>query len=139
MARKPLNDWLLAQIELLDDRLVTLDGTILKVVEKTAARCNHLQKTATGRMILGVGLQVFCEGGDPLVRLATWTSALPVSFSCSRSAAISDVSVVVIFLEPFKLAPPPPNGKEFRLMPHSPGMNPKIIWNSGVKSVFVRL
>gem|GEM_PF-5661541 len=44
---KPLTDALLTQIQLLEDRLITLTGAILEIIEKTAARSNHLEKAAT--------------------------------------------------------------------------------------------
>ena len=43
----PLTSALLAQVQLLNDRLVTLAGAILEVIKKTAARGNHLEKAAT--------------------------------------------------------------------------------------------
>ena len=43
----PLTGALLAQVQLLNDRLVTLAGAILEVIKKTAARGNHLEKAAT--------------------------------------------------------------------------------------------
>ena len=57
---------LLAQMKLLDDCLITLGSTILEVIEKTAALGHHLEKAATGGVILGVAFEVFGEGGDPL-------------------------------------------------------------------------
>ena len=57
---------LLAQIQLLENRLVTLGRGILEVIKKTAARGNHLEKAATGGVILGVAFQVFGKIRDPL-------------------------------------------------------------------------
>ena len=59
-------DPLLAQIQLLENRLVTLGSGILEVIKKTAARGNHLEKAATGGVILGVAFEVFGKIRDPL-------------------------------------------------------------------------
>ena len=63
---KTVNLRLLTQVQLLDDSLVTLGGAILEVIKKTAARGNHLEKAATGGMILGVAFEMLGESGDPL-------------------------------------------------------------------------
>lgn len=62
----PLGDPLLTQVQLLDDRLITLGSGILEVIKKTAARGNHPEKATTGGVILGVAFEVLGKRGDPL-------------------------------------------------------------------------
>jgi hypothetical protein len=57
---------LLAEVEIADERAVTLDVAVLEVVEKTAALTDELQETTAAMVVLLVGLKVFREVGDAL-------------------------------------------------------------------------
>src|SRR3972149_3605087 len=59
---------LLAQTELLHNTLVALGVVVLQVVQKASAPVYHLDQTAPGRMVLGVGLEVAGQAFDPLAQ-----------------------------------------------------------------------
>ena len=57
---------LLAQVQLLDDRAVTLDIDLLQVAKKVSSVADHLQHAAAAVVVLMVGLQVLGEGVDAM-------------------------------------------------------------------------
>src|SRR5262249_33678537 len=57
---------LLAQAEPLDQSRVTLGALVLQVGEQPAALRDELHETAPGVMVLGVGLEVLGQVGDPV-------------------------------------------------------------------------
>ena len=57
---------LAAQAELFDQRLVARLVLLLQIVEEAATQGHHLQKAATGMVILHVALEVLGEIGDAL-------------------------------------------------------------------------
>ena len=57
---------LLAQVQLLDDRAVTLDIDLLKVAKKVSSVADHLQHATAAVVVLVVGLQVLGEGVDAM-------------------------------------------------------------------------
>ena len=59
-----LPDPLLSQSELADDRAVTLDISLLQVVQKVSSVTDHLLKTAAAVEVLLVGLQVLGQVSD---------------------------------------------------------------------------
>src|SRR5688500_16077411 len=62
---RPLGDRaLLTDTELVDDRAVPLHIGLLEVVKKPAAASDELQQTATGMMVLRMGLEMLGEVGD---------------------------------------------------------------------------
>src|SRR5687768_5810076 len=62
---RPLGDRaLLTDTELVDDRAVPLHIGLLEVVKKPAAASDELQQTATGMMVLRMGLEMLGEVGN---------------------------------------------------------------------------
>ena len=57
---------LLAQVQLLDDRAVTLDIDLLQVAQKVSSVADHLQHAAAAVVVLVVALEVLCESLDSL-------------------------------------------------------------------------
>ena len=57
---------LLSYAETLDDRTVTVDIDLDKIVEEFLSLADHLEKTAAGMIVLGVSLKMLCELVDPL-------------------------------------------------------------------------
>src|SRR5262245_1010856 len=57
---------LLAQSEPLDQSRVTLGALVLQVFEQPPAARDELQETAPGVMVLGVGLEMLGQIGDPV-------------------------------------------------------------------------
>lgn len=57
---------LLSQTELLDDSAVAVDILLLKIVQKVTALTDHFKKTATGVVVVVVGLQVLGQVGNSL-------------------------------------------------------------------------
>jgi hypothetical protein len=52
---------LLAQTELVHDRLVAVGCGVFQIIQKTAALGDELEKPAAGRVVLGVGLEMFSQ------------------------------------------------------------------------------
>ena len=63
---RPRSVELTAQSEPFDDRLVALDFHGPHIVQQAAALRDELQETAPGMVVLGMGLEVFCQVGDAL-------------------------------------------------------------------------
>ena len=57
---------LFAQVQLLDDRAVTLDIVLLKVTEKVSSVTDHLQHAAAAVMVLVVCLEVLGKSVDAM-------------------------------------------------------------------------
>ena len=57
---------LLTQVQLLDDRAVTLDIDLLQVAQQVASVTNHLQHAAAAVMVLVVSLEVLGQGVDAM-------------------------------------------------------------------------
>ena len=57
---------LLAQVQLLDDRAVTLDIDLLQVAQKVSSVADHLQHTAAAVVVLVVSLEVLGESVDAM-------------------------------------------------------------------------
>ena len=57
---------LLTQVQLLDDRAVTLDIDLLQVAQKVSSVTNHLQHAAAAVMVLVVGLEVLGQRVDAM-------------------------------------------------------------------------
>ena len=57
---------LLAQVQLLDDRAVTLDIDLLQVAQKVSSVADHLQHTAAAVVVLVVSLEVLGERVDAM-------------------------------------------------------------------------
>ena len=57
---------LLSDVKFFEDRFVALCVFLFQEIQESAALADHLQKAATGMMILGVGLEVFGQVIDPL-------------------------------------------------------------------------
>ena len=60
------NPQLLSEVQLVDDRAVTLDVGLLEVAEKVSSVADHLLKSATAVVVLVVVLEVFCKILDPV-------------------------------------------------------------------------
>ena len=59
---------LLAYAELLDDVFVRLGIMALEVIQQTAASADHHEKSAAGRMVLLVGLEMLGQFANPLAQ-----------------------------------------------------------------------
>ena len=57
---------LLAQVQLLDDRAVTLDIDLLQVAQKVSSVADHLQHAAAAVVVLVVALEVLGQGVDAM-------------------------------------------------------------------------
>ena len=57
---------LLAQVQLLDDRAVTLDIDLLQVAKKVSSVADHLQHAAAAVVVLVVGLEVLGQSVDAM-------------------------------------------------------------------------
>ena len=57
---------LLAQVQLLDDRAVTLDIDLLQVAKKVSSVADHLQHAAAAVVVLVVGLEVLGKSVDAM-------------------------------------------------------------------------
>jgi len=55
---------LLSQVQLFDDRAVTLDIGLLQVAQKVSSVTDHLQKAAAAVVVLVIGLQMLGEVVD---------------------------------------------------------------------------
>ena len=70
---------LFADAEFLDYVFVRLGIVALEVVEQTTASADHHEKTATGRVILLMGLKVFGQFADPFAQncnLNLWATCI---------------------------------------------------------------
>ena len=61
-----LLQFLLSDVQLLDDCAVTLNVYLLEVAEKISSVTDHFEKAATAVMVLVVGLEVLGEGVDAI-------------------------------------------------------------------------
>jgi hypothetical protein len=59
---------LLADAELLDNVFVALGIVALEVVQQTTSSAHHHEKSATGRVVLLMGLEVFGQFANPLAQ-----------------------------------------------------------------------
>jgi len=59
---------LFADAELLNDVFVRLGIVALEVVEQTTTSADHHEKTATGRVVLLMGLEMFGQFADPFTQ-----------------------------------------------------------------------
>ena len=60
------NFGLLSEVQLFDDRAVTLDIGLLQVAEKVSSVADHLQKSATAVVVLVVSLEVLGKSVDAM-------------------------------------------------------------------------
>ena len=74
---------LLSEAELSDQSTISLDISVLEVLEKSPSLTDHLQKTSVGGMILRVSLEVLLKVVDPCCEKCN------LNFCCTRVLCVT--------------------------------------------------